>query len=212
MAAFASFSSIAAAECDFYTPTGQCQATIQLLSTGGSKPSYTAEISVRSSASSCSKVEYYLDNTPHTTVLGNRNSTQESLFGTKPITRKGIEVAGCTVYAEISGGHAKDIGTSLLNGTWAGPLPIVIAGQYKRNLSAVVSLKVDGGRLTGTHKEGKSTNSISGAVNGNAATYTISEGDISVTYDVSVTSDGSLAVSSVTNDGGIVGRGVLPRQ
>ncbi|MCS4089129.1 hypothetical protein [Rhizobium sp. BK176] len=93
--------SATAAECDFDKPAGSCTGSIRILSSGGSKPSYSAEIQVSSSAPSCSKVEYYLDNTPNTTILRSGNSEQESLFGTKPISRDNIQVAGCTAYASV---------------------------------------------------------------------------------------------------------------
>ncbi|MCZ7862584.1 hypothetical protein O9X98_14510 [Agrobacterium salinitolerans] len=91
----------AAAECDFQKEVGNCTGAIKLLKSGGSKPSYSAEIRVSSSAPSCSKVEYYLDNTPNTTVLKSGNSAEESLFGTKPITKGSISVTGCKQYASV---------------------------------------------------------------------------------------------------------------
>ncbi|MBW6425537.1 hypothetical protein KX729_29425 [Rhizobium sp. XQZ8] len=90
----------ASAECDFQKPTGSCTGNITILSSGGSKPSYSAEVRVSSSAPSCSKVEYFLDNTPNTTVL-KAGSEQESLFGTKPISKKNITVRNCTTFASV---------------------------------------------------------------------------------------------------------------
>jgi hypothetical protein len=93
--------SATAAECDFDKPAGSCTGSVRILSSGGSKPSYSAEIQVSSSAPSCSKVEYYLDNTPNTTVLRSGNTEQESLFGTSPISKGSIEVKRCTAYASV---------------------------------------------------------------------------------------------------------------
>lgn len=90
-----------AAECDFQKEVGSCSGSIKILSSGGSKPSYSAEIRVASSAPTCSKVEYYLDNTPNVTVLKSSNSEDESLFGTKPISRKNLVVKNCTTYASV---------------------------------------------------------------------------------------------------------------
>lgn len=92
-------------ECDFSQQTGVCRATINILSTGGSKPSYSAEIKVSSSAPTCSKVEYYLHNTLNTTVLKSSNTEHESLFGTEPIKKKSIKVSKCTQFAAT--GNAK---------------------------------------------------------------------------------------------------------
>lgn len=90
-------------ECDFEKPIGGCTARIKLLSASGSKPSYRAEISVHSSAPRCSKVEWYLDSTPHSTILKSTNSDTDSIFGTSPITGKNISVQRCTIYAEKNG-------------------------------------------------------------------------------------------------------------
>ncbi|MCS4088459.1 hypothetical protein [Rhizobium sp. BK176] len=90
-----------AAECNFDKPVGACQGSIHIQSTGGSKPSYSAEIVVRSSAPSCSKVEYYLDNTPQVTVIRG-NSEPESLSGTAPISKKSLKVARCTAYEDLA--------------------------------------------------------------------------------------------------------------
>lgn len=95
-----------AAECNFDKQVGSCSGSVEILSTGGSKPSYTAEVRVTSSAPTCSKVEYYLDSTPNVTVLKSSNSDQESLFGTKPISRKNIRVKNCTAFA--SAGSSSD--------------------------------------------------------------------------------------------------------
>lgn len=110
---------LAAADCNFDKPVGSCKGTIQVLSSGGSKPSFTAEIMVRSSAPSCSKVEYYLDSTPQTTILRGGDSNQESLSGSKPISKDTLMVQRCTAYEDTAGGKKKvaDAGASA-SGTW----------------------------------------------------------------------------------------------
>jgi hypothetical protein len=64
-----SWSVAAAADCDFNKRVGNCKAQIEIRSSSGSKGSYSAEIIVRSSAPTCSKVDYYLDNTPQRAIL-----------------------------------------------------------------------------------------------------------------------------------------------
>jgi hypothetical protein len=91
---------IAAAQCNFDKPVGSCTGSISIESSGGSKPSYSAEITVHSSANACSKVEYYLDSTPNTTILRNSNAESESLFSTKPISKKNIKIKKCTEYED----------------------------------------------------------------------------------------------------------------
>lgn len=92
--------SAAAAECDFESPVGGCSASLKILSTSGSKPSFSAEILVSSSVKSCSKVEWFLDNTPQTTILKSQNSETESVFGTSAIKKQNISIEKCTAYAE----------------------------------------------------------------------------------------------------------------
>ncbi|MCS4089223.1 hypothetical protein [Rhizobium sp. BK176] len=114
----------AAADCNFDKPVGRCTGSVEVLSSGGSEPSFTAEIKITSSAPSCSKVEYYLDSTPQTTILRGGNSGQESLFGTTPILRTSIEVQNCTVYEDAAVGtkDTNDAKNSLKGTTWQFPL------------------------------------------------------------------------------------------
>lgn len=88
----------AAQDCNFDKAVGVCTATISIDRSGGSKPSYSAEITIRSSASACSKVEWYLDSTSHRTVLGNSSSDTDSVFGTNPITKANFKIQSCTVF------------------------------------------------------------------------------------------------------------------
>lgn len=89
-----------AADCDFDKPTGTCQASIEVLSAGGKKPSYYAEIMVRSSAPTCSKVDYFIESTPQRAILRGSNELPESLSGTSPISKKTLKVSKCTAYAD----------------------------------------------------------------------------------------------------------------
>jgi len=108
-----------AADCNFNKPVGSCSANIQVLSSGGSKPSFKAEINITTSAASCSKVEYLLDNTPQTALLRQSNSDQESVFGTKPIDGKSFQIVKCTAYEDKDTARAA---------TGRGPTPEVLAG------------------------------------------------------------------------------------
>ncbi|MCS4089215.1 hypothetical protein [Rhizobium sp. BK176] len=127
----------AAAECNFDRPVGSCKGTIQVLSSGGSTPSFTAEIKVQSSAKSCSKVEYSLDSTPQTTILRGGNSTQESLSGTTPISKTSIQVQKCTAYEDAATPKKTVDGLDAeLNGTWLRKLNLsTIKGTVRIDLS-----------------------------------------------------------------------------
>ncbi|WP_379069409.1 hypothetical protein ACHMW4_03855 [Mesorhizobium sp. UC22_110] len=100
-----------AAECNFDKPVGKCIGSISVDSTSGSKPSFSAEITVSSTASACSKVEWYLDGTPYQTILKSTNSDSDSVHGTKPITRKSFSSIKCMTYE--GGGNLATGGNSI---------------------------------------------------------------------------------------------------
>ena len=94
-----------AAGCNCQKITGACLGSIEFVKSFGRKPSYGAEIVVHSSEKRCSKVEYFIDNTPNETILINRSSESESLFGTSPITEKNITFSSCKICASESDGE-----------------------------------------------------------------------------------------------------------
>ncbi|WP_104666931.1 hypothetical protein [Ensifer adhaerens] len=160
-----------AAECDFQKPIGSCRGRITLDKIGGSKPSYSAEITVRSSAASCSKVEYYLDNTPHSTVLKNSSSAHESLFDAKPITRKNIQIERCTRYAEVPADAGRDSasGPEFFRGHWSGSAGILVfRGPVEVTIKSVSGNRASG--FTYFPRDG-SREEIVGTINGNALSY-----------------------------------------
>ncbi len=114
--------SLAQAECDFDTPTGSCSGSVKLLSSGGAKPSFSAEIEITSSAGACSKVEYSVNATPYTSVIRDTGSERESLFGSNPIHRTDIEVSKCTAYEKTSSGSQRQSADAAshisVDGTW----------------------------------------------------------------------------------------------
>ncbi|KAK75859.1 hypothetical protein [Bordetella bronchiseptica] len=89
-------------ECDCAQQVGTCSATVRILKTGGSAPSYSAELLVQSSAPVCSRVSYLIDQTPYTTVLTRRNQDTESTSGTSPIKAANVKVQGCALCARKS--------------------------------------------------------------------------------------------------------------
>ncbi|WP_293796014.1 hypothetical protein [uncultured Bosea sp.] len=91
-----------AADCDFDTPKGSCTGTVKIVRSSGSAPSYAAELLVTSSAPRCSRVDYYVNSTPYQTVLANKRSDHESVFGTSPVSAKDIAISKCTSFASAS--------------------------------------------------------------------------------------------------------------
>lgn len=139
-------SSLAASDCNFDKPAGSCTGSIQVLSSGGTAPSYTAEILVKSSAPSCSKVEYYLDSTPQTTILRGGDSAQESLSGTTPISKSSIQVQKCTAYEGPAASKQSPAGLDAeVSGTWLRKLNLsTIKGTVR------IELTDNGGSISGS--------------------------------------------------------------
>lgn len=90
-----------AGDCDFGKPVGSCVGRIDIKRTSGSSGSYSAVLEIRSSAPRCSRVEYFVDNTPHITVFNNGNSDTDNIFGTKPITLRDINVSKCVTFESL---------------------------------------------------------------------------------------------------------------
>lgn len=170
----------ALAECDFQKPVGRCTATITIDSATGSKPSYSAEVTIKSSARSCSKVEYYLDNTPHATLMKQTNSQAESLFGTNPITKRNIRLDSCTAYASADqtgkkADRAEANSENFFKGHWKGTAGLLVF----RGPVEVTITSVSGGRAKGsTYFPGDgSTEVIDGRVQGDTLRYSYTDLD-----------------------------------
>lgn len=122
-------------DCDFEKPVGSCTATVQLLKSGRSKASYSAEVLVKSSSASCSTVEFGFETSRQTTFLRDANSKHESLFGTRPITKRSLPVLKCTTYEPFD---------ASLTGTWAYKFDTA-----KTKGSVVVHIKDTDGSISG---------------------------------------------------------------
>lgn len=184
-------STIAFAEqCDCQKIVGQCSGAIDFIKSYGTKPSFGAEIVVHSSERVCSKVEYYVDGTPHQTLLVNRNQEPESLFGTSPITQKSVTYRSCQICASVdpNKGSAKNgdvpqtLTTNDFVGTWTG------AGRNSLGFSQTYTVTVT---ATGANRFQvdqvqeafmSTTNSTgSGTANGKVLPYQIHDGAVDCT-------------------------------
>lgn len=83
--------------CDCSVRVGVCQGAIEFLKSYGSKPSFGAQFIVHSNHGQCSKVEYYINNSPAQTILVNKFEEQESTFGTSPIKESDITFKACYI-------------------------------------------------------------------------------------------------------------------
>jgi hypothetical protein len=81
--------------CDCTKAVGLCKANIKILA----KLKTGVDYVVNSSETSCTKVSYYIDNTPYLTVLNNTNSSIEHSSGTKEITKNSFQIEKCEICA-----------------------------------------------------------------------------------------------------------------
>jgi hypothetical protein len=88
-----------AEDCDCNQVVGSCTVTYKLLNiyNDPQKINSKAELQFTSSALACSKVEYFIDNTPYQTVLTNTNQGYESIYGTSTISGKTVQIQACKI-------------------------------------------------------------------------------------------------------------------
>ncbi|MCY1398705.1 hypothetical protein D3C76_938340 [compost metagenome] len=88
-------------DCDCSQIIGSCAATYKLLNVYNDPQNINskAELQITSSVAACSKVEYFINNTPYQTILANTNQAYESVFGTTAITSKTVQIQACKVCA-----------------------------------------------------------------------------------------------------------------
>jgi hypothetical protein len=82
--------------CDCSKTLGSCKASIKILA----KLKTGVDYVVNSSETSCTKVSYYIDNTPYLTVLNNTNSSIEHSSGTKEINKNSFQIEKCEICAK----------------------------------------------------------------------------------------------------------------
>lgn len=145
-------SSVSAQQCDCQQVVGQCVGAVEFVKGFGSTPSFGAEIIIHSSEKRCSKVEYFLDSTPHQTVLVNRQKESESLFGTSPISAANVKYSACRICTVVGeeregkrpGNSDDKAAPSPFDGVWVGTLRWFIASD-----PIEVHVSSAGGKLSG---------------------------------------------------------------
>lgn len=118
-----------AADCNCQKVVGSCLGSIEFVKAYGSKPSFGADLIVHSSEKACSKVEFFVGSTPYQTILANKNSEPESVFGTSPIAAKNVTFQSCKVCASTAGGSNVQSGGS----TVAEPPSHNLTGRWSSN-------------------------------------------------------------------------------
>jgi hypothetical protein len=128
-------------------------------------------------------VEYYLDNTPHTSVIKNGSSTDETFFGQKPISKKSVQIKKCTKFAskepgKKNGGGDKAAGAAgpkYFEGRWKGFVGMLVVGG-----PVELDMKVVGNRATGVANfpTNDASERIDGTISGNVLRFSyVSEGE-----------------------------------
>ncbi|MFF7710907.1 hypothetical protein [Pseudomonas sp. NPDC007930] len=86
-----------AVNCNCTRTVGQCQATISQLKKTG-KTGY--QFRLASTEAQCSRVTYYLDNTPYLSVLNGKSVSIEQVSSLKPVRLEQLGVDRCEVCAQ----------------------------------------------------------------------------------------------------------------
>ncbi|MBX5205990.1 MULTISPECIES: hypothetical protein [unclassified Rhizobium] len=196
-----------AAECDFTKVAGTCQGMITVKNAKDAKPQHTADVTIHSSAPSCSKIAYIFENAPHQTVVKDGNKLLQSIKGAAPIASRSFKVESCTAYvdkarpAERKPALKKErMNPRFFEGRWTGTV------APKENVELTIDVK--GSRATGQTVSGSHTVKFTnGAISGDKLTYTFvdwSMGGI-VTVTLTRASDDSIKYSAGA-------RGILTRK
>lgn len=203
-----------AVDCDFTKRIGGCTGRVEILSTSGSKPSFAAEIIVHSSAKTCSKVDYYLDNTPQRTALKARSAEPESVFSTRPISKKNFKIESCSVYLDRDDsrqnkGQQDAMSPKFFEGTWSGSI-----GWLMVSAPMTLHLVVNGNSVTGgsSAPNGQSYEIDGGRVSGNVVTYTYQQPDGDGKASVRITRKSANSISYAASASGITLSGTMQRQ
>lgn len=164
--------------CDCQVIVGTCQASIRVIPTKAEKGNHAATLQIQSTAPICSKVEYYLDNTPYFTILSRGNQGEDSIFGQRPIARNTISDISCKVCKRVDeqaktpaeGGRAGTLDEKGFQGRWhASSCPGAPgwwgSGGPPRNVT--MTLNSSGNTLSGQFDEHSSDYQFSATLSGN---------------------------------------------
>lgn len=157
-------------DCDCQQKVGRCTGAVEVIKKFGSSPSYGAEIGVHSSEKQCSKVEYYVDNTPYQTILKNKNSDIETVFGTKPISENSVKYSNCYVcYSNATkekDPKDKNKESSPFAGRWVATDRNIMGFKH----TTTYNVTVNGDSLSGSYYGNGGSGSLTGTISGNTAT------------------------------------------
>lgn len=197
--------------CDCTQIVGSCEASLKVEPTGASG-SFGAKLTFVSTAPICSKVSYYVDSTPYFNILSRGNTDQDTIFGTKPVTRDTITDVRCqlcktvaSVRPEIGSPNAAQTGTrgsppSPLQGTWTGRWSWMF-------FSGTITLTVNvvGDRASGHYQEEGGGGDFQGTVAGSVITGTYARHDgLRGRFTIQLTGQNTATWSAHNPDGRVI--------
>ena len=95
------FAAAAAAQspCDCTQFIGNCTASAEVTGAAPSQGAFSAGLKLRSSAPICSRIEYFVNDQPHFTLLDKGSIGLEKLTSPRSITQKAVSIEACRVCA-----------------------------------------------------------------------------------------------------------------
>lgn len=196
-------------DCDCTKIVGNCTGSAVLTESSGGNGSYRGEVEISSSTLTCSKVDYFVNNTPYSTILNNKNRDVESIFGTNQIKKGDVQFKACYVCLKkenySSSNSIDDNANNPFVGRWTGIVSWMLVSD-----SITVVINDNNGTLSGTWQtQGKQAKNLT-AVNVAGKVMTVNfigEDNGLYTYvftlngvsSASVKGDGLISFSGVVN-------------
>ncbi|ANI21672.2 hypothetical protein AB870_25825 [Pandoraea faecigallinarum] len=90
------------AACNCAQIVADCSASVSVLPTRALGGVFSADVTLRTNAPSCAKVDYLLDDTPYVTILRDGTQGSQRLYGTRPLTSNSLSRMSCHVCAAAS--------------------------------------------------------------------------------------------------------------
>lgn len=90
---------VSAQSCDCSRVESSCTAQVAVKNITGTKggSNFSAEVHLYSSEPRCSKISFFIDNTPYISILNNSNTAVENTYGTSQIDERSVSIDYCRV-------------------------------------------------------------------------------------------------------------------
>ncbi|KAB2675761.1 hypothetical protein [Brucella tritici] len=150
----------------------------------------------------------------NSTILKSKNSDEDSVFGTKPISKKTFKVKGCAVYEDKQASSSNEeispkAGGSFFNGSWSGSV-----GWMFVSAPMILNLRVSGNSVSGNSyapSNGSRYEFSGGRLDAGQITYVYQQPSGDGPASVLITKKSANSISYTTTGGGINLSGTLTR-